>query len=355
MAATLPQQWARALCRRRWSGRLLVVGALALAPSVAGTVLRLAPPSDDATALLASFIPYATVGYAAALLCGLAALLVAGPARGRRWLLGVLAAVTGTALLLTCHLAWLAPLFRADGRRAGPDRFVVLSQNMKLGGADPDELTALAQRADLVVLAETTPEALAALAARGWAQRFPYAVDDEQVPPGDTAVDTAVFSRFPLTDTELVETEVSGSETAERGRFGQRITTVVVPRIGAVRVMPVHPCNPYCGGNLWATEHAALAQLAGANLDRPLVVAGDFNAVDDHGPMQDLRRAGLRSATDLAGAGWLPTYPSGGRLPPLLPIDHVLVDQQLTATAVQTVSLRGTDHRGLLVTLARAR
>lgn len=350
MTATLPQQWTRTLRRRRWSGRLLVVGALALAPSVVGTVLRLAPPSDDATALLASFIPYATVGYAAALLCGLAALLVAGPVRGRRWLLGVLAAVTGTALLLTCHLAWLAPLFRADDRRAGPDTFAVLSQNMKWGGADPDELTALAQRADVVVLAETTPEALAALAARGWAQRFPYAVD-QQVP----AVDTAVFSRFPLTDTGLVETELSGSGAAGRGRFGQRITTVLVPRVGEVRLMPVHPCNPYCGGNLWAAEHAALAQLAEANLDRPLVVAGDFNAVDDHGPMQDLRRAGLRSATDLAGAGWLPTYPAGGRLPPLLPIDHVLVDQQLTATAVQTVSLRGTDHRGLLVTLARAR
>lgn len=350
MEAVLAQQWARALRRRRWSGRLLALGALALAPSVAGTVLRLAPPGDDATALLASFIPYATLGYAAALLCGLAALLVAGPGAGRRWRLGVLASVAAAALLLTCHLAWLAPLFRADDRRAGADTFVLLSQNLLHGRADPDALTALAARADVVVLAETTPAALAALSARGWAQRFPYLIGDRPV-VGD---DTAVYSRFPLIDSEVVSTPMPGVGAAQPVPFAQRVTTVAVPGVGAVRLIPVHPCNPYCGGNLWAAQHAAIAALAEANRDRPLVLAGDFNAVDDHGPMQNLRRAGLRSATDLAGAGWLPTYPAGGRLPALLPIDHVLVDDQLSATAVETVRLRGTDHLGLLATLARS-
>lgn len=344
------QQWARALRRRRRAGRLLALGALALAPSLAGTVLRLAPPSDDATALLASFIAYAILGYATALLCGLAALLVAGPAAPRRWRLGVLGTAVAAAVLLTCHLTWLAPLFRADDRRAGADTFVLLGQNLLQGRADPAELTALAARADVVVLVETTPAALAALSARGWAQRFPYLIGDE---PG-AGDGTAVYSRFPLTDTELVSTPMPASGTGERIPFAQRVTTVAVPGVGAVRVIPVHPCNPYCGGNLWATQHAAIAALAEANRDRPLVLAGDFNAVDDHGPMQDLRRAGLRSATDLAGAGWLPTYPAGGRLPALLPIDHVLVDDQLTATAVETVRLEGTDHRGLLATLARA-
>jgi len=91
------------------------------------------------------------------------------------------------------------------------------------------------------------------------------------------------------------------------------------------------------------------------NLDRPLVVAGDFNAVDDHGPMQALRRVGLKSATDVAGAGWLPTYPADGPLPPLLPIDHVMINKGLTATSVTSFSITGTDHRGLFSTLAGAR
>ena len=350
MATTLPQQWARALQRRRWSGLLLALGALALAPSLVGTVLRVAPPRDDATALLASFIPYATLGHAVALLCGLAALLVAGPAAGRRWRLAVLAVTAAAALLLTCHLAWLAPLFRPDDRQAGPDSFVLLSQNLLLGRADPDELTALAARADVVVLSETTPDALVALAGRGWTKRFPYS-NGAGLDPG---ADTAVYSRFPLTSTELVPTSLPADGGGLRGSFAQRVATVAVPGVGEVKLMPVHPCNPYCGGGLWAAQHAAITELVEAEADLPLVLAGDFNAVDDHGPMQDLRRAGLRSATDLAGAGWLPTYPAGGRLPALLPIDHVLVDDQLAATAIESVTLAGSDHRGLLTTLARA-
>ena len=33
-------------------------------------------------------------------------------------------------------------------------------------------------------------------------------------------------------------------------------------------------------------EHQLLNEAVSDNLDQPLVVAGDFNAVDDHGPMQ---------------------------------------------------------------------
>jgi endonuclease/exonuclease/phosphatase (EEP) superfamily protein YafD len=90
------------------------------------------------------------------------------------------------------------------------------------------------------------------------------------------------------------------------------------------------------------------------NIDHPLVVAGDFNAVDDHGPMQALRRAGLKSATDVAGAGWLPTYPANRLFPPLLPIDHIMINKDLTATSVTSFAVSGSDHRGLLATLAGA-
>ena len=85
-----------------------------------------------------------------------------------------------------------------------------------------------------------------------------------------------------------------------------------------------------------------------------MIMAGDFNAVDDHGPMQELRRLGLESATDVAGAGWLPTYPADRPLPPLLPIDHVMINKELTATSVTSFAISGTDHRGLVATLAGA-
>jgi endonuclease/exonuclease/phosphatase (EEP) superfamily protein YafD len=70
--------------------------------------------------------------------------------------------------------------------------------------------------------------------------------------------------------------------------------------------------------------------------------------------MQALRRLGLKSATDVAGAGWLPTYPADRPLPPLLPIDHVMINKGLTATSVTSFAISGTDHRGLFATLAGA-
>jgi endonuclease/exonuclease/phosphatase (EEP) superfamily protein YafD len=114
----------------------------------------------------------------------------------------------------------------------------------------------------------------------------------------------------------------------------------------------VHPCNPYCGGGRWRSDHQLINAIVASHQDEPLIVAGDFNAVPDHGPMQQLRRMGLRSADDLVGAGWMPTYPAGRRIPPLLPIDHVLVNKRLTATSVKTFAVARTDHLGLFATLA---
>ena len=70
--------------------------------------------------------------------------------------------------------------------------------------------------------------------------------------------------------------------------------------------------------------------------------------------MRSLRADGLTSATDVVGAGWLPTYPSDKPqgLPPLLPIDHILVSRSLTATSVTTFRAEGTDHLGLVATIA---
>ncbi len=338
MSAGAPVREAHAIRRSLRSRiRLLVLafGTAALLPSLTGTVLRLAPPRDDATALLAAFIPYALVGYALAAV----AFALALPWRGRRRGVAALLLLSVTGLGL--HAAWMVPFFVPDGRSAGPPSFTLLSLNMYKGNADPDQLLAQASSADVVVLLEATPGALAGLAERRWLDRFPYAAGGAD----SVQSDTVIYSRFPLSDSALL-----GSTS-----FQQWVTTVQTPSTGAVRLIAVHPCNPYCGRGLWASEHAALAQVAAADLGQPLVMAGDFNAVDDHGPMLDLRRLGMQSATDIIGAGWLPTYPANRPFPPLLPIDHVLLDDQLTATSIRTVRVEGTDHLGLLTTLAEAR
>lgn len=313
-------------------GLLLTVAGLFAVPAVASTVLRLLPPTDDTTALAASFIAYGLLAYAVVLGCLLAALV-----RARRR--AALAALTGlTALLTAAHLTWLGPLFVADRRPVSTEPFSVLTLNLHNGEADPAVVADLAERADVVVLVETTRAAQTGLAARGWDDRFPYAVGD----PRGEGSNTAVFSRYRL----------SGGTLLGRSNFSQWSVAVEIPEVGLVRLLAVHPCNPYCGGGRWHTEHEVVRAAVAAHGSGPLVVAGDFNAVAEQGPMQRLHRLGLRSATDLAGAGWLPTFPTGGLLPPLLPIDHVLVNGRLTATAVTAVTVPGTDHRGLLATIA---
>ena len=82
------------------------------------------------------------------------------------------------------------------------------------------------------------------------------------------------------------------------------------------------------------------------------MVAGDFNAVDDHGPMRDLYADGWRSAAELAGAGYVGTYPANERIPPLIGSDHILVNDRLAATAFRTFDVPGTDHLGVRAVIA---
>jgi endonuclease/exonuclease/phosphatase (EEP) superfamily protein YafD len=81
--------------------------------------------------------------------------------------------------------------------------------------------------------------------------------------------------------------------------------------------------------------------------------AGDFNATYDMRTFRDLLRGGYRDAAEEAGAGITATYPANGWVPPLLAIDHVLT-QRCPATSVEVVDVPGSDHRGLLATLAVA-
>ena len=55
-----------------------------------------------------------------------------------------------------------------------------------------------------------------------------------------------------------------------------------------------------------------------------------------------------------ARAGCPPGRPTVA-FPPLIPIDHVMINAQLTATSVRTFAVDDTDHLGLIATLAGTR
>ena len=326
------RSWDSPLPPRPGTAAFVVAGLFFAVPGLAMSFLRIVPPRDDATALLAAFIPYGMIGYAVALLCFGVGLLMA---RRRTGLLVVTAIVTA---LLALQLSWMAPFFIPDKRAATTEPFTVFSLNMYQGQADPSQIAQQTATADVAILVEVTPSALHALKGFLWDARFPYSVGDV----ADGVSGTAIYSRFPLSDTASLPPT----------SFQQYVTTAKAPGITRLRIIAAHPCNPYCGHGLWASEHAVLQSSVDENLDEPLMVVGDLNAVDDHGPMRALRRAGMKSATDVIGAGWLPTYPANRLLPPLLPIDHVLINDKLTATSISTVQIDGTDHLGLVTTVA---
>lgn len=329
---TASASWDTYAAPRAFQPLWVTLGVLCMLPGLVATYLRLLPPTDDGPALFASFISYGVLAYLSALVFLLVALVRAH----RRSILGILATVT--ALLLACHVSWLAPLFVADDRPAATPSFTLLSLNTLFGSADPRQIADQAEDADVVVLLEATAAGVEGLRRYGWDTRFPHTSGT----PSGAIGDTIVYSRFPITQPSLLP----------RSKFQQWVATVTVPGLGPVRLIAAHPCNPFCGGNQFASEHAELASAVTADLGVPLVVAGDLNAVEDHAPLLALRREGLKSATDIAGAGWLPTYPAHGRIPPLLPIDHILLNRFLTASDVHTFRVDNTDHLGLMATIS---
>jgi endonuclease/exonuclease/phosphatase (EEP) superfamily protein YafD len=203
--------------------------------------------------------------------------------------------------------------------------------------ADTLELVEQTAGADVVTLVEAPPGWVNALPLQ-FREAFPYAVGA----PLQSTSGSIVFSRYPITS----------SEALPASSFQQWSAVVDTPQLGPLRVVAVHPCNPFCGPGLWTAEHTELRHWLSRQDATPTVVAGDFNAVDDHAPLRDLYADGWRSAADLAGAGYVRTYPADRRFPALIGIDHILLDDRLTATTFATFEVPGTDHLGVRAVIA---
>ena len=313
---------------------LATLGLLAALPATLATGLRVVAPTTERWAKAAAFIPYGLAFWLpAVVLLALAAVRAWRHHSSGRGTLTVLSLLAAAGLAAT--VAWHAPAFIADGRATTTAPLTVVSLNAAQA-ADPAAVASAAQGADVVVFVE---------AANEWVESLPSSFHQEfsHLAPVSTDGGSVIFSRHPI----------SSSEALPASSFQQWAAIVDTPQLGEVRVVGVHPCNPYCRAGLWAQEGATLRGWL-ADLDRsiPTVVAGDFNAVDDHVTMRALYADGWRSAAHLAGAGFVRTWPANRRFPPMIGIDHVLVDGRLTATAFSTFHVPGTDHLGVRAVIA---
>jgi endonuclease/exonuclease/phosphatase (EEP) superfamily protein YafD len=102
---------------------------------------------------------------------------------------------------------------------------------------------------------------------------------------------------------------------------------------------------------VWRHELGELRAFAARDTRTPTILAGDFNASQDHAAFRRILDTGLRDSSRLSGTPRTPSWPAPTSRIIGAQIDHVLVSRDFTARSARFLSLSDTDHRALLVDL----
>ncbi|WP_432079956.1 endonuclease/exonuclease/phosphatase family protein [Streptomyces sp. WAC 04229] len=272
---------------------------------------------------LLAFLPWLLVPTGAGLLLTLLA----------RWWTG---AVWGVALLGL--LAWFIEPYGKSVDPAGPPlaELRVLTSNVEFGqGTDALVAAVREEKPDLVFVQECEYTCDAALR-RDLAADYPH----RQAVEGGGSEGSVILSTYPL--------DATAGVPATMGMPG----AVADVRGHAVRLQLAHPMPPLPDQvGLWRDELDALRDAVAGDRGTPAVVAGDFNASQDHAAFRRILDTGLRDAARLAGADRTVSWPA--RTAPAfgVQIDHVLVSEDFAARGARFLDLADTDHRALVVDL----
>ncbi|MFI6927797.1 endonuclease/exonuclease/phosphatase family protein [Nonomuraea spiralis] len=298
---------------------------LAVTPFAAWAVARVAGlergslPTQIMTAT-----PYAAAG-------SLVPLLIAAVGRKK--------AATAVALLTTAALGFSVlprALGTAEATTGRP--FKVMTINMLFGRADPQVIVDLVRefRPDVLSTQELTPSAVAEMDAAGLKELMPHRMLEDEWDAGGSGL----YSRHPLQPLwDLVPP------------VGHKMPAAMVSLPGGkpIEFVDVHPYPPL--GSAVVNWNEALSALPSADRETVRILAGDFNASLDHASLRRLLSRGYKDAADQVGAGLIPTWPANKRVPPIITIDHVLVDERVGVREVSVRDVPGTDHRAVLAEL----
>lgn len=256
-------------------------------------------------------------------------------------------------------LAWVAVLLVAGPSTLGIARtrpvdrasvpaeaqFTIAVQNVWFRDPEPAALaaTVLGRDPDVVVLVEYTDAHEAA-----WNSEvgddYPY----RWSAPAEQGDGMALFSRFPIGEVEPIDLYAGAA----------RVPLTVGP--STVDLVMVHPMAPssFWGLQRWSADMLELTR-AGTEIGRQFgpdtVVAGDFNSSVHHRRFRELTKIlGLADVLDVSGAGYAATWPSRGRLPPLMRLDHILVGSGVAVLDAAVVPAPGSDHLGVVARLGIA-
>jgi len=216
-------------------------------------------------------------------------------------------------------------------------RLTILHLNTQAGNRDKAAVVELVRNADadLVLLAEVTPELLAL-------------IEDAELPfqplvgtPRSRPLGLLALARQP-TWTGRVTNLGAGRLPALllEGNFAE----------SPIQILAFHTSSP----GREARSSARNDQLTGAarlvtERETPMILVGDLNATPWTGAFRDLLNAGLVDAQRGRGIGG--SWPAGWG-PFKIPIDHLLHTSELTTTDFSFGPSAGSDHRSLRVTVA---
>ncbi|MBV9097398.1 MAG: endonuclease/exonuclease/phosphatase family protein [Frankiaceae bacterium] len=256
-----------------------------------------------------------------------------GAAAARKWRL-----LVASLLIVALHVWWTAPVF-IGGRGALRGASVsakVLALNLnadRATGAATARLVKL-DDPDLVVLSEASPVSTAGLDLTN----YPVKVSD--IESGTNG--WLVASKWPLLNQRRVGI---GDRELPRLEFRR-------PDGGRLVLWQVHPIAPILGQvGKWRRELVAIRRAVRADergSDRA-VIAGDFNATRDIPEFRAFLGDGWADAAD--GRGLFATWRAGGKLPPLLRLDHILLSPGIGVAWIRRTPDVGSDHLGIVARL----
>lgn len=336
-----------------------VITWLLAAITTTGIVARLLPVSFSDLPFL-PILAAVTPLYAATAALALALTLAPRAWRHRRVSRRIIRIVAAAALAL--EALWLAPLAspssRVEAAQANSDAasLRVMTCNVYKGAASAGDIVAAVREQHVQVLAlqETTVPFVDALKAAGLDELLPYSERSSS----DGVYGNGVWSALPLAD--VASDDIGSSASAMPA--GTVDVTRADGSVARVRLVSVHTCSPQPGyWGLWhrSVEEIGVVRIRLAAAGSPgYVLLGDFNATYDHAPFRAMLGEGkadglptLHDAAREAGQGLVPTWPSGGAVPALCGIDHVVTSGGVAATDLQTLAIPGSDHAALLATL----
>jgi vancomycin resistance protein VanJ len=296
-------------------------GSLLAGGGIVAAWLSLAGGWVPALDLLASFLPF----FGVAVLLGL---LFA------RWRPGL--TIAAALLALVPFAIGVAPEWLRSIPAATSDapRVLVLKHNVWAGNSDPADTaqTIIDAKPDVVMLQEVNGSFRPMLAALS--QHFAHAT---RCPRG---CDLAIFSRWPIADGDYFLKDAIGR------KFGPALlwARIVPPAGEAFMVATLHYPRPTSRDQAVRRRDVAHAL---ARIDRDaLIVAGDMNLTPWAAAMREQDRA-LAPLTRMTRA------PSWPRALPVLPIDHLYAGPDWGLVSTRQLPATGSDHRPILVTLAR--